>query len=118
MLFATGCGLTATPQEEKSGTPAGQVTDLIANSSTGTAEKPAVKMKPAVVKLKQMASFDKLNSKYQELVDLIKASDVRHLDQDGGTGKLVMAGAPPSERIINRVCNDQGDRPGLLRSGL
>jgi nucleoid-associated protein YgaU len=52
-----------------------------------------------------MASFEELKDKYSEVLELIKASNVRldHLHQDSETGKLVMAGAAPSERIKNRV---------------
>jgi nucleoid-associated protein YgaU len=54
-----------------------------------------------------MASFEDLKAKYQQVLTLIKASNVRldHLHQDGGSGKLVMIGAAPSERIVNRVWN-------------
>lgn len=52
-----------------------------------------------------MPTLDELKGKYQEVIGLIKSSNVRldHLHQDGQTGKLVMSGAAPSERIKNRV---------------
>ena len=54
-----------------------------------------------------MSSFDSLKAKYQPVIDLAKASNVRieHLHEDAQTGKLVLSGAAPSERIVNRVWN-------------
>ena len=54
-----------------------------------------------------MASFEDLKLKYEAVLDLIKVSNVRldHLHQDGQSGKLVMQGAAPSERMVNRVWN-------------
>lgn len=52
-----------------------------------------------------MPGFDELKLKYANVLGLIKASNVRldHLHQDSQTGKLVMKGAAPSERIKNRI---------------
>jgi nucleoid-associated protein YgaU len=52
-----------------------------------------------------MATLDELKSKYAPVLAVVKASNVRldHLHQDGQTGKLVMKGAAPSERMKNQV---------------
>ena len=52
-----------------------------------------------------MATLEEQKSKWRPVLDLIKSSNVRldHLHQDGQTGKLVMQGAAPSEKIKNRI---------------
>lgn len=54
-----------------------------------------------------MASFEQLKSKYDSVLELIKVSNVRldHLHQDSQSGKLVLAGGAPSEKIVNKVWN-------------
>lgn len=52
-----------------------------------------------------MATFEELKAKYQAVIDLSKASNVRldHLHQDSQSGRLVVSGAAPSEKIKNRI---------------
>ena len=52
-----------------------------------------------------MASFEELKGKYDSVLDLIRVSNVRldHLHQDSATGKLVIAGAAPSDKTKNKV---------------
>lgn len=52
-----------------------------------------------------MATLEELKAKYAQVLDVVKTSNVRldHLHQDGQTGKLVIQGAAPSERMKNQV---------------
>ena len=54
-----------------------------------------------------MPSFEELKAKYQPVIDVAKQNNIRldHVHQDGQTGKLVLGGGAPSERMVNRVWN-------------
>lgn len=54
-----------------------------------------------------MPSFEELKAKYQPVIDVAKQNNIRldHVHQDGQTGKLVLSGGAPSERMVNRVWN-------------